>query len=138
MNLSNKPSKSPAGFTIIEQLVAAVFIVLVVIAVSQVFITIGSLNRRANNLTVATQVAQQQIEIFRNTPYSNIAVGTLDFSSSLNPYPTLDSPRSATATVTETTPSNLKLIVITVSYTDRGKSRSVELQTIIGNKGINK
>ena len=128
-----------AGFTMIEIMIASITIALTVAAVASAFNTVEVLNRRARNLTIATQLVQQQMEVYRNTPFAGLPVaGTTDVSSILSPYPSLGSPRSATATVTDVDPGDLKQIDITLSYTESGHTKTVEATTQIAVRGLNK
>lgn len=126
------------GFTLVEQLVAATVMLVVFIAVTQAFIGIGIVNGRSDAQTEAVELMQQKLEVLRNTPYNDLAVGTTDFSSEMEPFVGLQEPRSATVTVTEVTPSTLKRVDISLSYTQSGRTRSVGTTTLIGLRGINR
>jgi prepilin-type N-terminal cleavage/methylation domain-containing protein len=126
------------GFTLIEQLVAATVMLVVFIAVTQAFIGIGIVNSRSDAQTEAVELMQQKLEVVRNTPFNNLAVGTTDFSGEMDAFATLKSPRTATVTVTEVVPSTLKRVDISLSYTQSGKTRSVGTSTLVGLRGINR
>jgi prepilin-type N-terminal cleavage/methylation domain-containing protein len=131
--------RSSRGFTMIELVVTMAFMGIVIVAISELFTGVRQTNRAADNYTVAVQVAQQLVEKFRNTPYSSIAVGTTDVTSSaLSPYPNLLSPRSATTTVTLVDASGLKQVDVAVSYKDRTGTKDVRLSTVISYKGVNR
>lgn len=130
--------RQPAGFSLIEQVVAATVLLLVFVSATQAFITIGTINNRANAQTQAIELMQQKLEIVRNTPYANLAVGTTDFSSGLDSFPALKSPRSATIEVTETDPGILKRVEITISYTQSGIAKKVQTATLVGVRGLNR
>ena len=128
-----------AGFTIIELVVTMAFMGIVVVSITQLYATLRQTNRSADNYTIATQVAQQLLEKYRNTPYGNITVGTTDVTSTaLSAYPSLASPRSASTTVTEVDIAGLKQVSVAVSYKDRTGTKNVQLTTLISNKGINR
>lgn len=126
------------GFTLIELIITATVLAIIVVAVGGMLDSIGAINRSANQLTIATGIAQQQLERYRNIPYNDINVGTVDLSSALAPYPSLHSPRSATATVTQVDPNGLKEVEIDISYTGSGGTKNVQVATEISYKGINK
>jgi prepilin-type N-terminal cleavage/methylation domain-containing protein len=126
------------GFTLIEVVVTAAFVGIVVLAIDQMFVALRQVNREADQYTIATEVAQQLVEQYRNLPYTAISTGTTDVTSSaLSSYPSLKSPRSATITVTQVDPNGLKQLDVAVSYTDRTGTKNVQFETVVSNKGIN-
>lgn len=127
-----------AGFTFLELIITTSIIGIVVVIVIEGFIGIGQINRNARNLTIATQLAQQQMEQVRNTPYNNIAAGTTDISSILGPYPSLENPRSATQTVSVIDANGLKQVDIAISYTVFNRTKHVQLSTQVASVGINR
>jgi prepilin-type N-terminal cleavage/methylation domain-containing protein len=143
---SMKAQSVERGFTLIELVVAVAFMGIIIVAVSDLFIGLRQINTTANNYQTAVEAAQQQMETYRNTPYSNIAKGTTDITTAaLGSYTNLRSPRSATTTVsyinTDGTPSasdlGLKNVEVAISYTDRTGVKNVRFSTWIANKGIN-
>ena len=116
----------------------AAFVGIVVLAIDQMFVALRQVNREADQYTIATEVAQQLVEQYRNLPYTAISTGTTDVTSSaLSSYPSLKSPRSATITVTQVDPNGLKQLDVAVSYTDRTGTKNVQFETVVSNKGIN-
>ena len=128
----------PGGFTLIEQLLTATILSMMVISVVEGFVGIGLINTRANAQTQADAYLQQQLEIVRNTPYTNLTTGVADLSGGLSTFPLLQNPRSATRTVTEVTAGTLKRVDINVTYTLAGRSKTVSTATLVSNKGINR
>jgi len=126
-----------SGFTLIEFIIAATLLATIVVAVATTLDSIKAINFSANNLTIATEAAQQQLELYRNTPYNQITIGTQNISSSLNAYPSLKSPRSATAVVTQVNAAGIKQIDIAISYTGSGGTKRVQVSTQVANKGLN-
>jgi len=126
-----------SGFTLIEFIVAATLLATIVVAVATTLDSIKAINFSANNLTIGTEAAQQQLELYRNTPYNQIALGTQDISSSLSAYPSLKSPRSATATVTQVDPDGIKQVDIAITYTGQGGTKRIQVSTQVANKGLN-
>lgn len=115
------------------------FLGVVIVSLVGLFTGLRQINRAANNYTIATQVAQMLIETYRNTPYTNIAVGTTDVTTAaLGPYPSLLSPRSATKTVTQVNASGIKQVDVSISYKDRTGTKQVQFSTQIANKGLNR
>jgi prepilin-type N-terminal cleavage/methylation domain-containing protein len=126
------------GFSLIEVLLATAVMAIVFIALAGLFNTLHQVNARANTLTITTQLAQQQLEKYRNTPYTSIAVGTTDISSILTPYKNIGGPKSATTTVVQTDPNGLKSVDIKINYTDHGSPKVVEVTTLMALNGVNK
>jgi type II secretory pathway pseudopilin PulG len=137
-NISMISHHNKNGFTIIEQLVAAVVMLIVFVSVTQAFIGIGIVNNRANAQTEAVELMQQKLEQLRNTPYNDLVVGSIDFSNEMNDFPSLQTPRSAEVEITEVNPGILKRVDITVSYSKSGATRTVSTSTLIGLRGINR
>lgn len=130
-------TRQESGFTLIEFIVASTLLAVIVIAVAVTLDNVKAINFSANNLTIATEAAQQQLELYRNTPYNQIAVGAQDISSSLSAYPSLKSPRSASATVTQVNPDGIKQIDIAITYTGAGGTKRVQVSTQVASKGLN-
>jgi type II secretory pathway pseudopilin PulG len=122
----------------IELIVTTAVVGIVTVALYGFFITVREVNDNANNAVIANQLAEQQMEIYRNTTYNNLTTGTQSVSSILTPYPTLRSPRSATVTITELQTSGYKQVDVVISYTGRGGTKTVRLTTLVAVQGINK
>lgn len=131
-------AKAEHGFSLIELIVALAVLGIVVLSLFELFAQIRQINRSANNFTTATQLAQQSIELYRNTPYANINLGTKDLAASLTPYPALKSPRTATATVSQIDINGLKQVDVQITYQDRSGPKQIQLSTIVALKGINR
>jgi Tfp pilus assembly protein PilV len=130
-----------------ELIVAMVFLGIVLVSLTNLFIAVRQINRAANNYTIATQAAQQLMEKFRNTPYASIPTGTTDVTTAaLGTYPSLLAPRSATTTVAYITTSGaasgtdvgVKQVDVEVSYTDRTGVKKVQFSSWLSSKGLGK
>ena len=126
------------GYTLMELIVAMAFVGVVIVSLTDLFTALRQINRAANNYTIATQVAQQIIEQYRNTPFSSLTLGTVDDSSYLSPYSSLLSPRSATVTISQPGVAGIDQVDVAVSYTDRTGTKQVQFSTQIANKGLNR
>jgi prepilin-type N-terminal cleavage/methylation domain-containing protein len=126
------------GFTLLEVLVATAVMATTFIAIAGVFNTLHQINARANTLTTVTQLAQKQLEKIRNTPYTNITVGTTDISSIMTPYANIGSPKTASITTMQVDPNGLKSVDITINYTDHKYPKIVKLTTLVALNGVNK
>ena len=126
------------GFTLIEVVVATAVMATIFIALAGVFNTLHQVNARANTLTIVTQLAQQQLEKIRNTPYTSITVGITDISSIMSPYANIGSPNSASITTIQVDPNGLKSVDITINYTDHKYAKVVKVSTLVALNGVNK
>ncbi len=126
------------GFTLLELIIAAAVMSITVMSIYQFFISVRDINRFASNLVVVNQVANQQMEVYRNTAYNDLTVGTTSVASILTPYPQLHTPRSASVTITEPQVNGYKQVVLTITYTDKGGLKTDEVTTLIAARGVNK
>lgn len=129
---------SEDGFTLIELVVTSVVLSTMFLAILGLFGTLRDINARANNLTVATEAAQQQLETFRNLPYGSIAVGTQNTTSQLANYPSLGASRSSSSVVTLVDNRGLKQLDVSLTYFDRGIQKQLQVSTLIALSGINR
>lgn len=126
--------KRQAGFTIPELIVTILFMGVAFIGITELYLSVQRIQDQTAYLQIATRAAQTEIESLRNSTFNSLTAGqSIDFSSTL---PTqLPGPRTATVAVTEPM-DGLKRVDVTVSYTDHGASRQVELSSLIGIIGI--
>ena len=125
------------GFTLIELILASTFIATASVGLITLFSSTARMNRQGQNLSLTTQLAQQKLEEYRNTPYTSIPVSppTVDFASQLpNQIP---SPRTATISVSQVE-AGLKKIDIEITYLDYDATRSIQVSTYVTSRGINK
>lgn len=121
------------GFTIPELILTIVFLGVVSLAVSQIFIGIGNLQGRTSRLESATHAARTEIESLRNNNYNQLAAGsTIDFTSQL---PDNLPGKQGSVSISEPT-AGLKRVDVTVSYKDDHQTRQVKLSSLIGIIGI--
>ena len=128
--------KREAGFTLVELALTAGVIGLAVLAIGTAFTAIQQTNRDARTQIIATQAAQQEMEVVRNTPYSALAAGTTNLSSRLNAYPLLPGPKTMQLVISQSSVDLLQADV-TVTYKWHGGSRTLQLTTLVANNGIN-
>ncbi len=72
---NNKQRKHPAGFTLIEVLISITIFSIGILAVITMQATGVSGNARAQNISGATNLAADQVEVLLNTAYSAIVDG---------------------------------------------------------------
>ena len=87
--------------------------------------------------SIATQSAQECIELIRDMPFSDILTVSSDFTS-----PGMNSLDSATGTITVDNPNgtdDMRRVTITIDWTSiRGTAESKTLVTFVTRGGINK
>lgn len=132
-----------SGFSLVELVITSTVMAVAAVSLVTVFTTITSLNRRTRNLTLATQAAQKQVEIYRNTAFSALSIGTVNFEPDLPAA--LRAPRTATATFSDADPNadppnpiELMRLDIAITYTEKGQTKKVEVSTLITKRGINR
>ncbi len=125
------------GFTLVELIVTATYVAAASAAIIGIFIAVGTLNRHSRNLAVATALAEQKMETYRDAGYAAIPTGSPaeNFSSSLPSN--FGSPKSALANVTIVQPG-LKQVDVILSYTEDGRPKTVRLRTLMAQRGINR
>lgn len=130
-----KVSNQQGGFTLIELVVTMTIIAIGAVAIIEIFVGIGNIDQQSRHMAVATQQLQIKVESYRNIAYASIPIGSPaeDFTSSLPAD--LPSPRSATATITES-PAGLKLIDVQISYTEGKVTKRVQVSTYASRHGI--
>ena len=123
------------GFSLVEIAVGLVVVGLIVISLSNVFISIGVIQRQSDHLSLASRIAEQKIESLRNNHYNSLPLSPppIDFTSELPDD--LASPRSAQVSVSEPE-AGMKRIEVTITYREGGRSKTVQLSALIGNIGI--
>jgi type II secretory pathway pseudopilin PulG len=123
-----------AGFTIPELVITIVFIGFAFLGITSLYLTSQRIQENTSWLQSATHAGETEIESLRNNDYGSLTTGQdIDFSADL---PTiLPAPRSGTVVVSEPL-SGLKRVDVTVTYTDHGTTRTVQLSSLIGVIGI--
>lgn len=123
-----------SGFTLVELLVTISLLGLIVIGVTNLYITISSAQRKSYHLEIATRAGEAQIESLRNAQYNNLeAGGQINFTSSLPSD--LPEPRSGIVDISE--PSDgIKRVDVTITYKDGSGSKTVKQSSLIGVIGI--
>lgn len=130
--------RGEGGFTLIELILTCVVLTTTILAIFGLLSTLRIINARADNLTVAVEAAQLQLENYRNLPYSAIAVGTQNTTSQLASFTKLGSTRSSSVTVSLSDARGLKRVDVVVNYADRGATKKVNLSTLVALNGIDR
>lgn len=122
------------GLTLVELLVAVIVLGIAITGIAGLYYTMQVMQTRSQHLDIATRAARTEIEVLRNNSYGSLTPdSTVDFTSSL---PTsLPHDRQGTVAISQPT-DGLRRVVVTVTYTDFGKSQKVILSSDIGIIGI--
>ncbi|MBI3983670.1 type II secretion system protein [Candidatus Microgenomates bacterium] len=133
--MKSSPTTSATGFSLVEIAVGIAVIGLIIVALSDLLITVTGIQRQNRNLALATRTAEQKIESLRNSHYNSLAVSPppLDFTAELPAE--LATPRTAQVNISEPTPG-MKRLDVTITYQEGSRAKSVALSALIGNIGI--
>lgn len=117
-----------------ELLVTIAVFGIAVAGISNMFISIQSMQNRAAYKDYATRAAQREIEVLRNDNYGALTPGQIiDFTNELPD--SLPPQRSGTVTVSQPS-ADLRRVDVTVRYTLSENEHSVTLSSLIGVIGI--
>ncbi len=122
------------GFGLAELITGMVLFAIVSIAMINLSVLVMNVQTYSRYRESATLAAQREIEMLRNSNYTDLAAGsTIDFSSDLPDF--LPSGKTGTVAVSEPEPG-LKRVDVTVSYPQSGSDKNIKLSAVIGELGI--
>ena len=137
MDLKGKGFKNTKGYMLIEALIAISIFSIGFLAVATLVLTAANNNKNGNRLTQANMLARQTLEQLKSTP--NIA----DLEEGTNIESGIDAYGDPGGIYTRTTKiedvlhfDTSRAIEVTVSWSWRGKNRSIVMNTITKGKGI--
>ena len=137
MDLKGKGFKNAKGYMLIEALIAISIFSIGFLAVATLVLTATNNNTKGNMLTQANMLARQTLEQLKSTP--NIA----DLEEGTNIESGIDAYGDPGGIYTRTTKiedvlhfDTSRAIEVTVSWSWRGKNRSIVMNTITKGKGI--
>ena len=123
-----------SGFTVVELVLTIVAFSFIATGIAGIFLTIQSVQRQTAYLQSATRAANDEVESLRNNNYNQLIAGTnLTFAPPTN----IPSPSSGNVSISEPIPG-IKRVDVTVTYTDHGATKQVEMSSLIGVIGISK
>jgi len=150
-NLMRKRTKKESGFSLIEVLVTIFILGAVCITLISVFIYGFNLLQKTKKVAVATEVAQEEVERYRNMPYSGInGIKTLATGTPLalsaesqailgNPVNFINGQGSATLdTVVGADDDNIRKLTVQITWMYRGQQQEKNVVTYIAAFGINR
>ncbi|MFA7676791.1 MAG: hypothetical protein WCY34_01320 [Candidatus Omnitrophota bacterium] len=137
----NGSSKFTKGLSLIELMVAALFLVIVIVSILLLFIACIQLNESSRNLTTATTHAQCIMENIENSDFSEIQTKSDNGDWDLSAEDIETVPYSLTALTNETvnatvvTEEDLVRVTVEVSWQDSsGRNRSTSLVTYVADR----
>ncbi|MCK4244217.1 MAG: hypothetical protein KAX20_01180 [Candidatus Omnitrophica bacterium] len=125
------------GFTLIEITLTILIIIIISIGIVSIFSYGFGISTETREIFIATQAAQEEMELIRDMAFNNIVGGTFTtpgFAHLANPV--------GTVTVDDTYiagEDDIKKVTVTVSWTSaQGRSSTKSLVTLITREGIDK
>ncbi len=127
------------GFTLVELIVTATVVTIASLAIMTIFLVTAKLNKHARNMAVATALATQKLETYRDAGFSAIPTGApAETFTNLLPA-NFGNPKSAVANVAvDPTKPGLKQVDIIISYFDDKQLKKIQVSTIVAQRGINR
>jgi prepilin-type N-terminal cleavage/methylation domain-containing protein len=120
---------SQKGVGLIEIVIAMLIFALGVTAAMRTLPESNRATMRAQNVTEATNLAQEKIEALMGSPFTD---ADLTAGNHVDPRNPLERIYTRTWTVADNTPmSGMKLLAVTVLYTAHGNDNSVTLNTYL-------
>lgn len=127
-------AQKEGGFTLVELLVTIVVLGIVISSLGGLYYLMQITEVQSQHYDIAVRAARTEIEDLRNNGYNSLTPGSnINFTSSLPAA----LPRDKNGSVAISQPvSGLRRVDVTITYTDYGKSQTVELSSDIGIIGL--
>ena len=134
MSQMKKLSRNRAGVTLIETLIATVIVSLVILGAGAIFFKSVNVQRDSERYSFANNLARQQIEATKNTPFNDIPAGTTTANSA-------DGQFVITTTITDDLddlgrPRRTKTVTVTVQEITGAQQLLATHRTKIYQRGI--
>jgi prepilin-type N-terminal cleavage/methylation domain-containing protein len=131
-------AKKKGGFTLIEVLITIFILAVVLMTLVSAFIYGYNLLSRTKQVSLATQIAQEEIETIRNMPYDNIlALGSSFTNERLSDLFNGQGVLAIEAVPGDTS-GNIKKITASVRWKFKGQQMRKDIVTYVTREGINK
>ena len=130
-----KQKKSDEGFSLIEVLIAIFVLGIVSLTLVSVFIYGFSVVYRTKQISLATQIAQEQVELVRNMNYDDILLlgSTYDHDSLTE---LIDG--AGTLSLESGPGEDIKKLTVSVTWDYRGFTMRKDVVTFITREGVNR
>ena len=137
MDLKGKGFKNTKGYMLIEALIAISIFSIGFLAVATLVLTAANNNNNGNRLTQANMLARQTLEQLKSTPnIADLEEGT-NIESGIDAYGDPGGINTRTTKIEDVLHFDTsRAIEVTVSWSWRGKNRSIVMNTITKGKGI--
>lgn len=142
-----KQNGKEAGFSLIEVLVTIFILGIVCITLISVFIYGFNLLQKTKKVAMATEIAQAEVERYRNTPYATIKAITIGIaqplltaSQTLLSTPAYFTSGQGSATF-QSVPGgdlNIRKLTVQIGWMYRGQQQEKNVVTYIASSGINR
>jgi prepilin-type N-terminal cleavage/methylation domain-containing protein len=140
-------AKKRGGFSLIEVLITIFILGVVCITLISVFIYGFNLLQKTKKVAMATEIAQAEVEFYRNTPYATIRAISLGSPQNLLPesQTLLAQPEyfasgtgSATFEAIPGADDNIRKLTVHLEWMYRGRLQEKNVVTYIASSGINR
>jgi len=133
--LIQKRKKSQEGFSLIEILIAIFILGIVSITLISVFIYGFNIVFRTRQVTLATQIAQEGVELVRNLTYDDILLlGSTYDHDSLSELVN----GAGVLSIEDGPGEDIKKLTVSVTWDYRGSNLRKDVVTFITREGVNK
>jgi prepilin-type N-terminal cleavage/methylation domain-containing protein len=122
-----------SGFTLVELLVSLMASAILIGSLTVAVNAQSALAQRHRDMVIATAFANTKIEALRSAGFLGLTNGTTTITSELPSE--LKAPRSATLAISSYSTS-VRKATLTLSYNDRGNTRTFSYSTFIGELGV--
>jgi prepilin-type N-terminal cleavage/methylation domain-containing protein len=147
VNRMREHSRKKGGFSLIEVLITIFILGVVCITLISVFIYGFNLLQKTKKVAMATEIAQAEVEFYRNTPYATIRAISLGSPQNLLPesQTLLAQPEyfangqgSSTFESVVGGDENIRKLTVQITWTYRGQQQEKNVVTYIASSGINR
>ena len=133
MRIQNRANWGEGGFSILELLIVVVVLTIGLLAFGSFSGVIIDRNENSRKMTIASTLAQDKLEYFKNLSLGTTLSNTLNGTETVNASGVVGSGGAYyyTRTWTFSTSGTLKTVTVVVTWTEKATSRTVTLSTLI-------
>jgi prepilin-type N-terminal cleavage/methylation domain-containing protein len=147
VRLMRRRTKKEGGFSLIEVLITIFILGVVCITLISVFIYGFNLLQKTKKVAMATEIAQAEVERYRNTPYATIKALTTGTAQPLltasqtllgTPEYFINGQGSATFEAIPGGDENIRKLTVQITWIYRAQQQEKNVVTYIASSGINR